>query len=265
MKRLSFFLFFVFILTRLAAQEAVNIGTKHLLRSDILGEVREYWVHLPREYEVDSSKTFPVLYLLDGDRNFTSLVAIEQATRKNPFIIVGVLNTDRGRDMTPTNSLERIKGYHPNSGGADKFYRFLVEELRKSIDATYRTNSENMLHGHSLCGLFTLYTFLNHTDSFQAYVALDPSLWWDKEFMMTEFQQRWMQIEGNNRILYVAKSGAERNSDNQLKDLISEFRDEYLSKQPLQGLQNKYEIFENETHGSLVLPASIEAIKFITE
>ncbi|MFV0521903.1 MAG: alpha/beta hydrolase-fold protein [Mangrovibacterium sp.] len=49
------------------------------MHSVILNEDRAYWVYLPDGYKKDLNKSYPVLYLLDGDRNFYSLVAIEKS------------------------------------------------------------------------------------------------------------------------------------------------------------------------------------------
>lgn len=246
------------------AQEPVSIGAKHKLYSEILHEDREYWVHLPEEYAENEDKKYPVLYLLDGDRNFTSLVAIEQGRRRNPFIIVGVLNTDRGRDMTPSHSLEKKKGYHPNSGGAEKFHEFLTKELRKCVHEKYRTNGNNTLLGHSFGGLFTMFTFLNHNNSFDTYLALDPSFWWDNEYLLQEYNTHWDILESKGKTLYMAKSGSGNNKgDDKLKDSLTIFHEELEKRAKGLELKYKFEIFENETHGSMVLPASINAIKFM--
>ena len=184
---------FIFLLLPLTmrSQEDICIGKKLFLYSAALQEEREYWVHLPENYGQDSAQTYPVIYLLDGDSFFHTLVGISKTLAFGrgkylpPCIIVGVLNIDRTRDLTPTASAagrdgKIASGAVPQGGGSETFNRFLTGELRFAIDSAYRTNGRNMLIGHSYAGLFTMNTFLRHTELFDTYLALDPSLWWDQ-------------------------------------------------------------------------------------
>lgn len=98
---------------------------------------------------------------------------------------MAVLNTDRTRDFTPTCSAARRDGTicpydKPAGGGAEQFHRFLIEELRLEVENKVPANGTNFLVGHSYAGLFTLQTLSNHPESFDSYIAIDPSLWWDR-------------------------------------------------------------------------------------
>ena len=57
---------------------------------------------------------------------------------------------------------------------------FLIEELRLEVENKVPANGTNFLVGHSYAGLFTLQTLSNHPESFDSYIAIDPSLWWDR-------------------------------------------------------------------------------------
>lgn len=57
----------------LSAQETMAIGTRHTLFSQLLNEEREYWVYVPEHKPEEAAKSYPVLYLLDGDSFFHSL------------------------------------------------------------------------------------------------------------------------------------------------------------------------------------------------
>ena len=265
MKHLVFFVFLVVNTQFVFTQEPVTLGEKFRFTSEILAEEREYWVYLPKEYNKKVGKKYPVLYLLDGDRNFISLVAINQNRQSKAFIIIAVLNTDRSRDFTPTNSLKRIKGYHPTSGGAEHFHRFLATEFRKHIDANYRTSGRNILLGHSFGGLFAMYSFLNHIESFDGYIALDPSLWWDNEALLKDYYQRWTTNNAGGKQLYIAQSGSKDSGDEMLKDPLSSFCHDLLKGQKRDGLNYKFEKFEHESHGNIVLPASLNAISFLLD
>jgi predicted alpha/beta superfamily hydrolase len=98
-------------------------------------------------------------------------------------IIVGIAygaypgqeGNNRRRDFTPTAVAE-----YPTSGGAEKFLRFIRDELIPVIDSKYRTNpNDRTLSGASLSGLFSLYVLFQHPDIFNRYKISSPSLWWD--------------------------------------------------------------------------------------
>ena len=197
MSRTHILLIFLLLPLTLRSQEDICIGKELVLYSTVLQEERSYWIHLPEHYNMDTKQRYPVVYLLDGDSFFHSLVGIRKTLASGrgkylpPCIIVGVLNSDRTRDFTPTASAAGRDGKIsidaiPQGGGSEAFSKFLTEELRPAIDSAYRTNGWNMLIGHSYAGLFTLNTFLRHTELFDTYLAVDPSLWWDQGRLVRE-------------------------------------------------------------------------------
>ena len=156
------------------SQEDICIGKQYSIHSSSLQEERTYWVHLPENYEENKNQHYPVLYLLDGEDFFHAMVGIRRtlSTTKGkhipPCIIIGIVSGDRTRDFTPTASAigrdgKPIPNAVPQGGGANRFYHFLIKELRSRIDSVYRTNGKNMLIGHSYGGLFTLNIFLHYT------------------------------------------------------------------------------------------------------
>ena len=96
------------------------------------------------------------------------------------LIVVGVPNTDRTRDLTPTRNASRpTGGSDPSlrgSGGGDAFLAFLRDELIPTVDAAYRTTDYRILVGHSFGGLMSLHAFLSEPALFQAHLAIDPSV-----------------------------------------------------------------------------------------
>jgi hypothetical protein len=94
----------------------VTVGEKQTLFSKILNENREIWVHLPKTYN-DSSinpAKYPVIYLLDGEINFEYYAGMTDFLSKAPYadipecIVVGIKNTERTRDLTPTKSQKKV-------------------------------------------------------------------------------------------------------------------------------------------------------------
>lgn len=80
----------------LRAQEAISIGTRHTLFSHVLNEAREYWVYVPATRPGEKEESYPVLYLLDGDSffhsvvGFTRLFSTSKVSSLPPCIVVAV-------------------------------------------------------------------------------------------------------------------------------------------------------------------------------
>ena len=185
------------------SQAAVIIGRIDSLRSQVLQEERTYWVHLPPSAVngQHTNKKYPVVYLLDGDNNFTSVVGmidLLSAVNGNnvvpEMIVVGILNTNRMRDLTPTHVASGLwvdDQVAKWSGGGEKFTAFLEHELIPHIDSSYPASTYRMLIGHSLGGLMAVNTLLLHLQLFRSYVVIDPSMWWDSQKLLRATTVAW--------------------------------------------------------------------------
>ena len=101
------------------------------------------------------------------------------AGRVEPLIIVGIHNTGKSRirEYTPT-SVPRLGG-----GRADRYGKFLLEEVMPFMDREYRVErgpSRTGIGGSSLGGLVSLYLGLSRSDVFGKIAALSPSVWWNQ-------------------------------------------------------------------------------------
>lgn len=257
------------------SQEDICIGKKYKIHSEFLQEEREYLVYLPASYhqEEGSQKKYPVIYLTDGESFFHSLTAIHTTFSRGRMalmpecIIVGIINTDRTRDLTPTKSAYRRDGTKQEGdmeegGGSDLFLNFMTNELREAVDANYRTNETNMLFGHSYGGLFVLNTLLHHTGLFDVYIALDPSLWWDNAKLAKDAVDLLQSGQFQHKTLYVGVAGMMRKDRQYIHmDVMKQFLEEALPE--AQGLIYHSTIFPDENHGSIPLPGMIDAFRKI--
>jgi predicted alpha/beta superfamily hydrolase len=143
-----------------------------------IGEGREFWVSLPDLYN-ESEEKYPVLLMLDGEINFTSGVIgglrhAAQLGEMPEFIIVGIVNTDRGKDCFPE---ELTYSDGSKAGGrADRFLDFIVEELIPYIDKNYRSNKFRVLYGTSNTGFTAVYALLRNPGLADYYVAASATL-----------------------------------------------------------------------------------------
>jgi len=231
-------------------------------------------VYLPPSY-ADTSlvETYPVLYLLDGDWYFplaTGIIEYSKGAFKLPeMIVVGVLNKDRIRDFTPTTADTdmfgtQIKGLEM-SGGADKFLRFMEEELIPTIDATYKTMDYRVLSGHSFAGLLAAHAYMESHPLFSAYILIDPSLWWDEALLAEAAGDYFSEEQSRRRSLYFTK--ADRNQAQSANtgphyDAMEMFLKELgASKDTL--IRYEARTFTGETHASLGVLGLYQGLSFL--
>jgi len=273
MKTIFGFLVFIFIGNPVFAGEAIIIGEKFVLQSEILGEERPYFVNLPESYN-DSKyqpKQYPVLYILDGSVHFHSASGVinHMSAGKNgntqipELIVVAIPNTsDRTRDLTPSNAktdhhdepTDRFK----TSGGGDKFLAFIEKELIPEIENRYRTRPHRTFVGHSFGGLTMLHSFLSQPGLFNNYIAIDSSFWWDKKVMVKRVQDFVAQDANRKARLYF--SVAEHDSTGRFSGLegmtVTNIRvAEWLEKAKSPDLHVKIQHYAGEDHGSVPLPS----------
>lgn len=186
-----------------------------ILRSRLLSEDRKILVHVPDDYE-QSAKRYPVLYVLDAEDTERYIRIVEaisffSAVRRLPkMIVVGILNTDRRRDISP----QKIEQFE-NSGGGALFMRFITTELLPYVDDEYRTAPFRILYGASSAGMFTIYTLFNSSESFHAFIASRPALnstpdyTWDSDIIFRDAIQLFSNKSSLNKYLYIDHGGQE--------------------------------------------------------
>lgn len=259
---------------------AITIGAADSLQSRTLQEKRRYLVYLPPSYR-DTTYTprrYPVLYLLDGDAHFHSVTGLIQilGTGVNgtfvvpEMIVVAIPNTDRTRDMTPTHVETGFDGkpspFMRTSGGMDRFLAFIKDELIPRVDSTYRTAPYRVLVGHSLGGITAIHALYTIPGTFGAYVAIDPSLWWDNTLLLRQARAR-VERPGAfaNRTLFVAQANTINPADSVLNphfNAISQF-DGVLRAYNQSGLRYGFRYYPDDSHGSVPLIAEYDALRFI--
>ena len=113
-------LLLIFPATTLFSQE-IKIGYRDSIESKVLKETRKLFIKLPKDYH-SSDKAYPVIYRLDGDLDLfiETVGVIQRLTYREEVlpehILVMIENTDRNRDMMPTNT----GFFNQEPGGKDK-------------------------------------------------------------------------------------------------------------------------------------------------
>ncbi|MCG8329779.1 MAG: hypothetical protein MI974_18935 [Chitinophagales bacterium] len=253
----SICLFILFSSSASTQSSPITIGQKHTITSSILGESRAFNVYLPHSYYSSEQIRFPVLYLMDGDYNFHYVSGmIEQLSmisEKIPeMIVVGI--SDNGHDSY-------VKNCTPEND--DQFLQFIQQELKAYLDKHYKTSSYDILVGHSLGGLFVINTLLDQPISFDAYIAISPSLWYNDYKAEEQVEQFFKNNEGLNQQLYISL-GDERGMGvlgfvNQMD--IQIFADNYYGNEPI-GLDYHFQRYPEENHNSVGLITIKDALAF---
>lgn len=288
MKNVIIFLAFCLLTTLTFSQgkvekENIVIGKIDSVQSNILGENRKIWVYVP-DGAVNNTERFPVVYVLDGDGHFSSVVGVTQQlstingnTMCPKMIIVGIPNTDRTRDLTPTHIDAdppfMDSTFSKTSGGGENFIAFMEKELMPHIDAKYPTAPYKMLIGHSFGGLAVMQTFTHHTQLFNAYICIDPSMWWDKEKLLNQTQKVLLEKKFEGKSLYLGIANTledgmdikkvQKDTSQETKHIRSILTlQSAFEKNKKNGLKYRGKYYPDDTHGSVPLITEYDALRF---
>jgi hypothetical protein len=181
------------------------------IRSDILDAERTVWVSTPPTYQ-HSGVAYPVLYLLDGETHLPHAMGLLQFTslylRTPEMIVVAIPHPNRSQDLIPALDTSRSADGQI-AVQSPRFLRFLTDELRPFIDNHYRTQPFTLLAGHSLGGLFAVSAFVDAAATFNAVLAISPSLYWNDHEVLNRARETLPRTNGHTRFLYVAMAEAE--------------------------------------------------------
>jgi predicted alpha/beta superfamily hydrolase len=243
------------------ATNPVVIGETFSIASGVMKEVRRINVYLPPAYADSKDLRLPVLYMPDGGvaEDFVHVAGLVQISVANgtmrPFILVGIENTERRRDMTgPTTSAEDRK-IAPRVGGSAAFRAFIRTELMPAVKKRYRTTEEAAIVGESLAGLFVVETLLREPDLFDTYIAFDPSLWWNNEQLLTDAESGLRARPTTKKRVYLSSS-----NEPELGNLIRRFA-AVLEKGRFPELDWRYVPLPDETHATIYHPAALQAFR----
>lgn len=237
------------------------IGDTFTLDSTILAETRRINVFVPTIYGAPIEEPMPVLYMPDGGlaEDFLHVAGLLQISVANgtmrPFILVGIENTQRRRDMTGPTTNEEDEKIAPVVGGSAAFRRFLAEELVPAIEQRYHPTDERAIVGESLAGLFVIETFFLQPELFDSYIALDPSLWWSDQALLLAAPARLAEHPPRGTSVFLASS-----NEPELAELTSRLAD-VLTAHAKSDFFARYEPFPQETHATLYHPAALRAFR----
>ncbi|MCX4244782.1 alpha/beta hydrolase [Paraliomyxa miuraensis] len=239
--------------------EPLVIGQTWTIDSQVLDETRRINVLVPTIYGEAIDEPLPVLYVLDGGiyEDFLHVAGLVQVLVSNgsmrPRIVVGIENTERRRDMTgPTTNPDDL-AIAPVVGGSASFRGFFADELMPAVARRHRVTGEAAIVGESLAGLFVVETLLLRPELFDAYIAVDPSLWWADRALLGSAEAHLGEHVLRGKSLFIA-SGSEPELATLASSLV-----ETLSGHTRDGLTVRYEPMPEQTHATIFHPAALRA------
>jgi enterochelin esterase-like enzyme len=166
------------------------------------------WVWLPAEYDRDATRSFPVIYMHDGQNLFDKARAgygqewqmdeaisrMSAAGQLQPYIVVGIASPKaRYATLFPEKILthlppafqDRVRGINlgPEKGApklmGDAYLKFLTGELKQWVDGRFRTlgdRANTSVMGSSMGGLMSLYAMGEYPDVFGQAAAVSMHL-----------------------------------------------------------------------------------------
>ncbi len=244
-----------------SAVQPLVIGDTFTIQSQALGETRRINVYLPPGYAATATLRVPALYMPDGGmaEDFLHVAGLVEVLvgdgTMRPFLLVGIDNTERRRDLTGPTGVAADRRIAPHVGGSAAFRSFIRDELMPAIARRYRTTRETAIVGESLAGLFVVETFLLEPDLFDTYVAIDPSLWWNHENLVRTAAAHLREHAKLRTSLYLASS-----DEKGIIEPLQRFVRVLQSDAPT-GLRWHYERMPEEQHSTIYHPAALRAFR----
>lgn len=184
------------------------------------------------------------------------------------------MNAARRLSQVTANNKVYIAG-DETSGGGEKFVSFIEKELVPYINNKYPTEPYKMLIGYSIGGLAAVQTFVHHTDLFNSYICIDPSVWWDNQALIKESRKALINKKFQGTSLFLAfssvfdigmdiKEVSTDTTDGGIKytRTILEWRNS-LEDYKENGLKFQRKYYKDDSHGTVSLIAEYDGFRFI--
>jgi predicted alpha/beta superfamily hydrolase len=244
----------------------VVIGETVQLQSNVLKESRSLLIWKPAGYD-NGTDRYPVLYLLDGETHFhyaSGIVSFLAGNDRIPkMLLVGIVSGGMARrthDLTPPSAAEMDNRFTPGNGGADAFLSFIAGEVIPFVDKNYRTRPYRMLVGHSLGGLFGIFALVTKPKLFNAYIAADPSLYWNNEAVVMQAESFFADTKSLQADLYMTASDDPGKGPSAVGRLNAS-----LGKTAPAGFRWTLDWMKKEDHLSIPLPSIYRGLETIFE
>ncbi|NJX15980.1 alpha/beta hydrolase [Tamlana crocina] len=244
----------IFILL-LCASFSINAQVKYeTFQSSKLGEERQLKIQLPRGYNSDHDKAYPIFVVLDGDYMFEAVAGnvdyFSYWEDMPEAIVVGVNQYGKRFDDTLYSEQNSL----PIETGA-AFFEFIGMELMPYLEKNFRVGHFKIAVGHGETANFINYYLLKATPLFQAYVVISPQL----APNMLDYIPDVLGKTNSKTFYYLANT--KNNSESILQ--MTQALNTDISALENENLVYHFDSFENPSHYSVpthAIPSAIEGI-----
>lgn len=211
---------------------------------------------------------YPILYVLDGNAMFAGFAEARRihgfgSSGIDKMIVVGVghpgeqiYDARRMFDFTAPIATPALKQAFAQyqSGGRDRFAKFLLDELRPAIEKRYSVNTARQsLYGHSLGGLFALHMLYSRPGAFRTIIATSPSIWWDNQSILAEeaaFRAQVLKTPDTGKATSLLLMAGEREEEGNIPGDTKALA-QRMAALSAQGLRSDFIMLDEETHISV--------------
>lgn len=220
--------------------------------SKYLNEKRSFEIQLPRSYNIESDKNYPLMIVLDGDYMFNMVAgSVDYLSYWGEIpenIVVGI--NQRETRTKDTNILDNIT--HTPISSTSSFYDFIVNEIIPYFSKNYRISNFRVIVGQGSTANFSNFFLLKQNPLIRGIISISPTL----SKNMNQYLKEYL-TKANSKIVYTLSSSE--------KDFETIFNEVLELKNSLDSINNKNfkfktYIFENENHyilPSVSIPKSI--------
>lgn len=225
----------------LTAQPTIDYSIS--IKSTALQSEQSIQVYLPKSYESERDKRYPVLYILDGQWFFYNGVAIRETLRGESLmpetIIIGVDYKSRAyHDSLHFNLWDELSGYIQN-------------ELVPFVDKSYRTTDERIVFGWENPSYMVCEFLFTEKPLFSGYIVSNGG------YVQPEMLEAYKKYQGPDKYLFLTNS----KKDIYTIQSSESFAEKLKEKNPSR-LNWKYQLFDQEVHESLAYTALYQGLRF---
>ncbi|WBX72476.1 alpha/beta hydrolase [Tenacibaculum retecalamus] len=226
----------------------MTLGKKFAVTSKVLNQTREIQVYLPKRYKDSIKKNYPVIYVLDSQDYFNSVVSFQEMLIKRgifpEFIMVGI----------KTDIVKRRILFDEHKG-ATSFISFLEHELIPFIDSSYRTNKEKerIFFGWEMAGGIGVEIIAKKPNLFSGYIiASATNVRGTRVNSLERYLKEFKKHEAPFLLMTAAPDESWLNKNEKLRS--------FFDKNKYDDLNWRYSIFNREQHHTTPFRAINEGI-----